>query len=123
LRRLLPHFSPGGHVIFVSSISGERGSFDPIYAASKAAQIAFIKSLATWLAPTLRVNAIAPALIADSSMFRSMAPERRQHHVSQTPTKRLTTKEEIAGVIVSLCEPAWDNLNGQVIRINGGTHV
>ncbi|HEY6643532.1 SDR family oxidoreductase [Povalibacter sp.] len=123
LRRLLPHFNSGAHVIFVSSISGERGSFDPIYAASKAAQIAFVKSLATWLAPALRVNAIAPALIADSSMFNAMAPERRQHHLNQTPTKRLTTKEEISGVILSLCEPAWANVNGQVIRINGGTYV
>jgi len=123
LRRLLPHLNSGAQVIMVSSISAERGSFDPIYAASKAAQIAFVKSLATWMAPHVRVNAIAPALIEGSSMFLSMTPERRQHHLLQTPTKRLTTIEEVAGVIASICEPEWANLNGQVIRINGGSHV
>jgi len=123
LRRLLPHFAPAAQVLMISSVSGERGSFDPIYAASKSAQIAFVKSLATWLAPGIRVNAIAPALIENSGMYNDMAPERRAHHVAQTPTKRLTTMEEIAGIVVDLCGPAWSNLNGQVIRIDGGAYV
>lgn len=123
LRRLLPHLAEGSVVLMVSSISGERGSFDPIYAAAKAAQIGLVKSLATWLAPKVRVNAIAPALIEGSTMFDAMQPERRAHHLKQTPSGRLTTKEDVAGVIHSLCEPAWSNVNGQVIRINGGAHV
>ena len=107
----------------MSSVAGDRGSYDPIYAASKSAQNAFVKSLATGLAPAVRVNAIAPALISDSHMFQMMEPERRQYHLSQTPTDRLTTKEEIAGVIFDLCGPAWSNLNGQIIRLNGGVDV
>lgn len=123
LRRLLPRFNHGAQVWMLSSISGDRGSFDPVYAASKAALVAFVKSLATWLAPALRVNALAPALIQDSPMFEAMTPERRAHHLATTPTGRLTTPAEVAGVIVNLCEPAWANLNGQVIRLNGGAHV
>ena len=123
LRRLLPHFNPGAQVWMLSSISGDRGSFDPIYAASKAALVAFVKSLATWLAPGLRVNALAPALIEGSAMFEAMAPGRRSHHLASTPTGRLCTPAELAAVIVNLCEPTWANLNGQVIRINGGAHV
>lgn len=123
LNRLLPHLAEQGLVLMVSSISAERGSFDPIYAASKAAQLGFVKSLAVWLAPKIRVNAIAPALIKDSTMFHDMQPKRRTYHKDHTPTGRLTTKEEIAGVILNLCEPAWSNVNGQVIRINGGEYV
>ena len=123
LRRLLPHFNPGAQVWMLSSISGDRGSFDPIYAASKAALVAFVKSLATWLAPGLRVNALSPALIEGSAMFEAMAPGRRSHHLASTPTGRLCTPAELAAVIVNLCEPTWANLNGQVIRINGGAHV
>jgi NAD(P)-dependent dehydrogenase (short-subunit alcohol dehydrogenase family) len=52
-----------------------------------------------------------------------MAPQRRVYHRAQSPTKRLTTAAELAGVIVDLCGPNWRNLNGQVIRINGGVHV
>jgi NAD(P)-dependent dehydrogenase (short-subunit alcohol dehydrogenase family) len=123
LRRLIPNLKTNSLVLMVSSVSGERGSFDPIYAASKAAQIAFVKSLATWLAPSVRVNAIAPSLIKGSSMYEAMTPERRAHHLEQTPTQRLTTMSEIANIIVDLCSPAWKNLNGQVISINGGMYV
>jgi 3-oxoacyl-[acyl-carrier protein] reductase len=123
LRRLLPCFRHGAQVWMVSSVSGERGSFDPIYAASKAALIGFVKSLATWLAPGLRANALAPALIDGSRMYDDMSLERREYHRSQTPTGRLTTPQEVAAVLFNLCEPAWANLNGQVIRINGGVHV
>ena len=90
---------------------------------AQAALAAFVKSLATWLAPGLRVNALAPALIEGSAMFEAMAPGRRSHHLASTPTGRLSTPAELAAVIVNLCEPAWSNLNGQVIRINGGAHV
>lgn len=123
LRNLLPHFAENSLVLMVSSISAERGSFDPIYAAAKAAQIGLIKSLATWLAPRIRCNAIAPSLIEDSTMFNDMEPARRAYHLSQTPTARLTTKEDVAGVIIGLCQPEWSNVNGQVIRVNGGSHV
>jgi len=123
LRRLLPNMAPKSLVIVLSSIAAERGSFDPIYAAAKAAQIGFVKSLATWLAPNIRFNAIAPALIENSTMYKNMKPERREHHLKQTPTGRLSTAEDVSGVILSLCEPAWSNVNGQVIRINGGLHV
>ena len=122
-KALLPHMKCGSQIIMMSSISGERGSYDPIYAASKAAIIGFVKSLATWLAPRVRVNALAPALIAGSTMFEEMKPERRAHHVQQTPTQRLTTIDELAALTVELCGPAWASLNGQVIRINGGSYV
>ncbi len=123
LRRLLPSLAHGAQVWMVSSISGERGSFDPVYAASKAALIGFVKSLATWLAPGLRANALAPALIEGSRMHAQMAPQRREYHRSTTPTGRLTTPQEVAAALFELCGPAWANLNGQVIRINGGAHV
>lgn len=123
LRRLLPHFNAGAQLWMMSSISGDRGSFDPVYAASKGALVAFVKSLAVWLAPALRVNALAPALIEESAMFQAMSAPRRAHHRASTPTGTLTQPADVAAVIVNLCEPAWANLNGQVIRLNGGAHV
>ncbi|MDT0377699.1 SDR family oxidoreductase [Streptomyces sp. DSM 42041] len=123
LRRLLPLMGDGGQVVMTASVSGERGSFDPVYAASKAAVIGLVKSLATWLAPRIRVNAVSPALIEDSTMYRDMAPERRSVHRERTPTGRLVTAQEVAGVIAGLCDPAWAGLNGQIIGVNGGAHV
>jgi len=98
-------------------------SFDPIYAASKAAQNSFVKSLSTWMAPNLRVNAIAPGLVDDTNMFENMSVERREYHAAQTPTKKLTTKKDLAAIILELYSPKWSNFNGQILHINGGSHV
>jgi NAD(P)-dependent dehydrogenase (short-subunit alcohol dehydrogenase family) len=56
-------------------------------------------------------------------MYEAMTPERRAHHLEQTPTQRFTTMSEIANIVVDLCSPAWKNLNGQVISVNGGMYV
>src|SRR4051812_49124378 len=37
LKALLPMLCTGAHLLLMGSVSGERGSFDPIYAASKGA--------------------------------------------------------------------------------------
>lgn len=123
LRCLRPKLADGSSILFLSSISGSRGSFDPIYAASKSAQNAFIKSLVEWLSPNIRINSLAPGLIEGTSMFNEMSEERREYHRSLSPTKKLTTKKDIADIIYNLNEPLWKNLNGQVIHLNGGSYV
>lgn len=123
MQRIIPLMSFNSVVIFISSISAERGSYDAIYAASKAAQIGFVKSLATWYSPKIRFNIITPGLIEDTKMYDDMSLERRKFHISQTPTGRLNSKVEIANIIYNLCESFWSNINGQVIRINGGSYV
>jgi 3-oxoacyl-[acyl-carrier protein] reductase len=123
IRRLIPAMRPGSHILLMASISGQRGSFDPIYAAAKGAIIAFTKSLATSLTPNIRVNAIAPALIEESTMYLDMDPDRRAIHRQNSPTGRLNTRSEIAHIIVDLLQPHWSNLNGQIIAVNGGSYV
>ena len=123
LRLLLPAFAEGAVVLMMSSVSAQRGSYDPVYAASKGAVLSFVKALSAWLAPAVRVNAIAPALIADTTMYREMAPERRAHHVDQTPMGRLLEPADLAEVIADLCQGHWSHLNGACIDLNGGQYV
>jgi len=120
LQKLMPNLKVKASIIFLSSISGQRGSYDPIYSASKAAQIGFIKSLALWEGSKLRINGVAPSLIDNSSMFKSMSKKRREYHLSQSPTGKLTTKREIAKIIFDICSDDWKNVNGQIIPVNGG---
>jgi len=120
VRELMPFMETGGSVLALSSISAQQGSFDPIYAASKAAMATFVKSLAAWHGDRLRFNCLAPGLIADSAMYVAMTPERRQHHRDQTPTGELLSIEDLAGVVVDLAQPHWRHLNGAVISLNGG---
>lgn len=121
VKELLPHMGEGSRVLLMSSIAA-RGSFDPIYAASKAALEGFVRSMAeSEAASKIRFNAIAPGLIADSSMCDAMLSKRRAEHVKQTPTGRLTTLSEIANIIVDVCcSPAWENVNGHVFTVDGG---
>jgi 3-oxoacyl-[acyl-carrier protein] reductase len=123
LQCLLPLLDVRSSVLMLSSISAQRGSFDPIYAASKGALISFVKSLAVQLPNSFRINAIAPGLILDSTMFLDMAEERRNHHLAQIPSKKLLSREDLAGVVFDLCQPHWAHMNGACIDLNGGQYV
>lgn len=119
-RHLLPQMNSKSSVIMVSSISAKTGSFDPIYAASKGAQISFIKSLAKWHDPSIRFNSVSPSLVEDSKMCHDMSKSLRESHKEKYSSKRLTTKEEVASSIYDLCGPDWFTINGKNITICGG---
>ena len=70
ISKLLPNFTKKSRLLLFSSISAQRGSFDPIYAGSKG--VCLLLNLFQGLAIRSSVNAIAPGLIQDSGMFRAM---------------------------------------------------
>jgi NAD(P)-dependent dehydrogenase (short-subunit alcohol dehydrogenase family) len=122
IKRLLPFFKSGSQIIMLSSISAQRGSFDPIYAAAKGAVLSFVKALAANLSG-VRINAIAPGLIHDSTMFQNMAESRREFHRQQTAGKQLLQIQDLAEIIFDLSQPHWAHLNGACIDLNGGQYV
>jgi 3-oxoacyl-[acyl-carrier protein] reductase len=117
---LLPALAQGAQVLLMSSISGRRGSYDPIYAASKAALVGLMLSLARWHGARARFNCLAPGLIEGSSMYLAMSEERREHHRRASPGGALATVAEIAHMIVDLLGPRFRHLNGAVIPLDGG---
>lgn len=121
IQLLLPLMAAGAQVLLTSSISGTHGSYDPIYAASKAAQIGLVKSLAAWHGKQVRFNCIAPSLVEGSTMDRSMAEERRRHHRATSPTGALLALGDLAQVVVDLLGPHWRHLNGAVIALDGAS--
>jgi len=120
---LTNHFNPGSHILLMSSISGQKGSFDPVYAASKSAIIGLGKSLSQTLSPKTRTNVIAPGLVEQSSMCNQMLPERRQYHVDNNPCRNLLKRNALAEICYELTTEKWNHLNGAVIPVNGGTYV
>lgn len=123
LRRLQSAINDGGCVLMLASISGERGSYDPIYAAAKGAVIAFVKSMAVQAAPRVRYTAVAPGLVEGSGMHAAMPPERRQHHLASTPVGRLLDIDALANIVFDLSQPHWAHANGSCVRVNGGAYV
>ncbi len=118
-----PLFSNNALILVLTSISADRGSYDPVYAASKGALVSWVKSLSQYWAPKIRVNAVSPGLIKGSSMFEDMSSERRAYHLDATPMKALTEIEDLAAIIYDLTQPHWKNVNGEIIKVNGGSYV
>ena len=123
LAKMLPLLTERSRLLLFSSISAQRGSFDPIYAASKGALLSFVKSLSTQLPPGARINAIAPGLIQDSAMFEDMKAERREYHRQQVPSGQLLRQQDLANVVFDICQDHWAHLNGACIDLNGGQYV
>ena len=117
---LLPLMATGGQMLLMSSVSGTRGSFDPIYAASKAGLIGMMKSLAAWHGKTVRFNCLAPSLVEHSAMYRAMTEARRQSHRERSATGALLTLPDLARIVEGLLGPQFRHLNGAVIPLDGG---
>jgi 3-oxoacyl-[acyl-carrier protein] reductase len=99
--------------------TGMEGDSGELFAAAKAAVMAFSKSLAVRLAPEVRVNCLAPGWIRTA--WGQQASARWQERVRrETLLRRWGEPEEVAAVARWLVSPAASFLTGQIIRINGG---
>src|SRR5262245_35439128 len=117
----MPHFlrRGGGGVVNVTSIAAYNGSGSSMaYAASKGALETLTLSLARALAPTVRVNAVAPGLIATG--FGGWTAVQWDAIGKQTPVGRLPPDDETAETIVFLATMA--GVTGQSILVDGGIH-
>ena len=123
IKGILPKMNKGGRILFLSSISGEQGSFDPVYAASKGGIIPFAKSLASWYGSKLRFNVVTPSLIEGSTMYKKMSTDRIAFHRQKSPTGKLVEMDSLAEIFYDLAKPNWDVANGSVIQVNGGIYV
>jgi 3-oxoacyl-[acyl-carrier protein] reductase len=112
-----------GCIINVSSIAGRNGGGlgAAAYAAAKGGLLTYTKGLAKELAPHgIRVNGIAPGVIATPYHERYSSPELMQKFVASIPLGRAGTSEEIADVIVFLASPAARYITGETVEVNGG---
>ncbi len=109
-------------VIFVSSISAVKGSYDPIYAASKGATLSLIKSLSKSEAPKLKFVGVLPGTIDNTKMFMTLPIKKRKLLLSQIPNKELLNSDDLANILIDLIKPHWRHANGSIININGGLY-
>jgi len=99
--------------------TGMEGDSGQLFAAVKAAVMAFSKSLALTLAPEVRVNCLAPGWIRTA--WGETASAAWQERVRrETPLRRWGTPEDVAKTVRWLASPAAAFVTGQVIRNNGG---
>jgi 3-oxoacyl-[acyl-carrier protein] reductase len=99
--------------------TGMEGDSGQLFGASKAAVMAFSKSLALSLAPEVRVNCLAPGWIR-TAWGEGASGTWQERVLRETPLQRWGTPEDIAATARWLASPAAAYITGQVIRINGG---
>jgi NAD(P)-dependent dehydrogenase (short-subunit alcohol dehydrogenase family) len=107
-------------IVNISSIAGVSASPGiAIYGVSKAALISLTKQLAVELAPGIRVNAVAPAVIK-TDFARALYEGHEAEAAAQYPLARLGEPADVAGPVAFLLseDAAW--ITGQTILIDGG---
>lgn len=114
--------SPGGRLLFLSSIAAYRGSGSGAYSAAKAGLHPYAFDLARNLGPRgVTVNVVAPGYIEDTDFFGGpMDPERRERLIAETSTARPGTPGDIAQTLHWLASPGAGHITAQVIQVNGG---
>ena len=110
----------GGAVVNVSSVSGIRPAPGiGFYGASKAMLVSLTELMALELAPDIRVNAVAPAVV--KTKFASALYEGREEQVAAGyPLKRLGEPADIGSAVAFLLSEDASWITGQLLVIDGG---
>ncbi|MFF7049091.1 SDR family NAD(P)-dependent oxidoreductase [Streptomyces griseorubiginosus] len=114
--------SPGGRVLFVSSIAAYRGSGSGAYGAAKAGLHPYAHDLARELGPRgITANVVAPGYVEDTEFFgAAIDPARRERLVGDTATGRAGTPGDVAATLHWLASVGAGHVTSQVVQVNGG---
>jgi len=116
-RALIPRLEAGSSIVNLASRAylGNFGQFN--YSMSKGGVAGMTRALALELAPDVRVNAIAPGLIA-TEMSMAIPEDIRTKMVDNIPLGRMGEPSEVADLVAWLIRPGY--ITGEVIVIGGG---
>jgi 2-dehydro-3-deoxy-L-rhamnonate dehydrogenase (NAD+) len=122
-RAVVPHMVKKGYgrIINVASVAGKEGNPNAsAYSASKAAVIAFTKSLAKEVVRSgVCVNSIAPAAVK-TPIFGQMTEAHIEFMLSKVPLGRFGTVDEIAAMIAWMASRECSFTTGAVFDCSGG---
>jgi NAD(P)-dependent dehydrogenase (short-subunit alcohol dehydrogenase family) len=110
----------GGSVVNISSVAALRPAPGlGAYGVSKAALVYLTQQLAFELAPSIRVNAVAPAVV--KTRFAQALYEGREEEVVRSyPAGRLGLPEDVAGTVAFLLSEQASWITGQTVVLDGG---
>jgi NAD(P)-dependent dehydrogenase (short-subunit alcohol dehydrogenase family) len=123
VRRMSPrHGGRGGAIVNISSAAATLGAPGEYvwYAASKGAIDSLTYGLSRELArEDIRVNAVAPGLIATEIHAAGGEPGRVERLAPQLPTGRAGTVDEVAETVLFLLSEAASYVSGTIVRVSG----
>ena len=106
----------GGLIVNITDVGAKKSwTRFPSYSVSKAGLEALTKILARTLAPSIRVNAIAPGLVLHSDLIST---EEWNRLVERLPLRRPASVDEIGSALDFLLKNEY--ITGQTLSIDGG---
>ncbi len=109
-------------IVLFSTVAVQTGFiFHSVVSASKGAIEGLTRALAAELAPTIRVNCIAPSLTDTPLASRLLStPEKMAANAERHPLKRIGNTDDIASAVNYLLteESGW--MTGQILKVDGG---
>ena len=122
-REVVPMMSDGGSIINFSSQAARDGGGPgaSMYATAKAAVMCHTRAMAKELGPLgIRVNALAPGMIATSFHDRFTNPAARENLENTVPLRRQGAASDVADLVCYLAGEESAYITGTNIDINGG---
>jgi len=113
--------SPASVVLFSTVAVATGMPFHASIASAKGAIEGLTRSLAAELAPTVRVNAVAPSL-TDTPLAGTLLSNdsKRQSAGERHPLKRVGTVDDVAASAIFLLDDSAAWITGQVLSVDGG---
>jgi 3-oxoacyl-[acyl-carrier protein] reductase len=121
----LDHLPAGASIINFSSQAARDGGGGgaSLYATAKGAVATYTRALSKEFGPRgIRVNAVAPGMIATSFHDKFTKPEIRTAVAGSTPLRRQGEAKEVADLVIYLASDESSFITGANIDINGGTY-
>ena len=121
---VLPALKTGGRVICLSSIAGIAGNFGQTnYGAAKSGLIGYVKAQANaFNEKGATINAVAPGFI-ETQMTAAIPVTTREAGRRLSNLGQGGLPLDVAELITFLCQPGAAGINGQTIRVCGGSLI
>lgn len=112
-----------GSIINISSMSADQARENrPAYCAAKSGVNGLTRAAAADLAPSIRVNAIAPGFVKTPLAGNTFdeGTDLRNEIDRRTPAERVAIPDEIVGLAIYLASDSASFTTSEIIRVDGG---
>lgn len=109
-------------IVLFSTVATKLGMpFHASVAASKSAVEGLVKSVGAELAPTVRINAVAPTVTNTDLASKLLRNEKQEKNMRERhPLKKYLQPEEVANMASFLCSDKASSISGQVFDLDCG---